>query len=261
MKSAVRAKKHLGQHFLNDLRIAEDIVDALTGVGFTNVIEIGPGMGVLTSLLFAQKKYILKAIDLDRESILYLQTNFPMHASCFIQGDFLKEAIQPYFNNEPFAVIGNFPYNISSQILFKVLDHREHIPELVGMFQHEVALRIAAGPGSKTYGVTSVLLQAHYDIEYLFTVPSHVFTPPPKVQSAVIRMRRKVKTVVDYDEKFFKTIVKSAFNQRRKTLRNSLKAYLNDANVDPTTLQKRPEQLSFTDFIALTNQLQLPPKP
>jgi 16S rRNA (adenine1518-N6/adenine1519-N6)-dimethyltransferase len=251
----VRAKKHLGQHFLNDPNIASNIVAALTADGYNQLVEIGPGMGVLTTMLIEKQSFVLKAIDVDRESVAYLKSNLPEHAHSFIEGDFLKLNLNELFNKGEFAVIGNFPYNISSQILFKVLDNAALIPEVVGMFQREVAQRIAAPPGNKTYGAISVLLQARYDIEYLFTVPEHVFTPPPKVKSAVIRMKRKPPPEMTCSEQFFKTIVKTAFNQRRKTLRNSLKPYLGNAEVSPELLQLRPEQLSYQTFADLASCL------
>ena len=254
--SPVFAKKHLGQHFLKDQNIAKKIVDSLSGKGFENVLEIGPGTGILTSILLQEKKYKLLAQDVDKDSIDYLKASFPNHAKQFELKDFLKTDLNNLFGQAPFAVIGNFPYNISSQILFKVLDHREHIPELVGMFQKEVAQRVAIGPGSKLYGIISVLIQAHYDIEYLFTVHEHVFQPPPKVKSAVIRLRKKTTPNLNCDEVFFKTIVKTAFNQRRKTLRNSLKPFLEGIDTTDPIFQSRPETLSVENFATLTNQLQ-----
>lgn len=252
----VKAKKHLGQHFLTDLDIAKNIVDALTlTTEYNTVLEVGPGMGVLTQFLIENTNYKIFPVDIDKESIGYLADKYPILKGNIIYGDFLKMNLNDVAKNEPFAVIGNFPYNISSQILFKVLDYKNQIPEVVGMFQKEVAERVAAPPGSKTYGITSVLLQAFYDIEYLFTVDEGVFDPPPKVKSAVIRLIRNDKQGLDCDEKRFKQVVKMAFNQRRKMLRKSLKSILNDNNKEHEMLTKRPEQLSVSDFVELTNLL------
>ena len=250
----VKAKKHLGQHFLTDLSIAKNIVDALSQTAkYKKVVEVGPGMGVLTQFLIEHKEYDTFPIDIDRESIGYLVEKYPQLKGNIIYGDFLKMEVDDIAKKEKFAVIGNFPYNISTQILFKVLDHKDQIPECVGMFQKEVAERFAAGPGSKTYGITSVLLQAFYDVEYLFTVGPEVFDPPPKVQSAVIRFVRNEKMTLDCDEQRFKVIVKTAFGQRRKMLRKSLKGLLNDSNKDNEILTNRPEQLSVEEFVNLTN--------
>ena len=252
----VRAKKHLGQHFLKDLSIAEDIVNSLVQTDkYDTVLEIGPGMGVLTQFLIQQKNYTTFPIDVDRESIAFLVEKFPELKGNIIYGDFLKINLNEIVNNKPFAVIGNFPYNISTQILFKVYEYRYQVPELVGMFQKEVAERVAAKPGNKTYGITSVLLQAYYDVEYLFTVDEHVFDPPPKVKSAVIRLTRNSTEKLDCDEAFFKVVVKTAFNQRRKTMRNSVKAFLSEETKKHPILDKRPEQLSVDEFVMLTNLL------
>lgn len=252
----VRAKKHLGQHFLKDLSIAEDIVNSLVQTDkYDTVLEIGPGMGVLTQFLIQQKNYTTFPIDVDRESIAFLVEKFPELKGNIIYGDFLKINLNEIVNNKPFAVIGNFPYNISTQILFKVYEYRYQVPEVVGMFQKEVAERVAAKPGNKTYGITSVLLQAYYDVEYLFTVDEHVFDPPPKVKSAVIRLTRNSIEKLDCDEAFFKVVVKTAFNQRRKTMRNSVKAFLNEETKQHPILDKRPEQLSVDEFVILTNLL------
>jgi len=252
----VKAKKHLGQHFLTDLDIAKKIVDALTLTEqYKKVVEVGPGMGVLTQYLIENKNYQTFPVDVDRESIGYLAEKYPQLKGNIIYGDFLKMNLKEIAGQEPFAVIGNFPYNISTQILFKVLDYKDQIPECVGMFQKEVAERFAADPGSKTYGITSVLLQAFYNVEYLFTVGAEVFDPPPKVQSAVIRFTRNEKSKLDCDEKRFKTIVKMAFNQRRKMMRKSLKSLLSESNKDNEILTKRPEQLSVEEFVELTNML------
>lgn len=247
----VRAKKHLGQHFLNDLSIAQNIAESLTHQGYEKVLEIGPGMGVLTQFLL-QKDSEVFVIEIDTESVAYLKKHFPKLNEHIIEGDFLKLPLDNIFS-EPFALIGNFPYNISSQILFKALEHREIIPEIAGMFQKEVAERVASKPGNKNYGIISVLLQAYYDIEYLFTVSEHVFTPPPKVKSGVIRLIRKEQQTIACDEKLFKRVVKTAFNQRRKTLKNALKSItlVNEKKAEPY-LGLRAEQLSVDDFIQLT---------
>lgn len=249
----VRAKKFLGQHFLTDETIAERIASSLTG-STPNLLEIGPGMGVLTKYLVNDKRYRFKTIELDNESVEYLHQHYS--ALDVIEGDFLRLDLGQLFDGEKFSIIGNFPYNISSQILFRVFEHRDMVPEVVGMFQKEVAERIAEGPGSKTYGILSVLLSAFYDIEYLFTVHEHVFNPPPKVKSAVIRLTRNGVQRLDCDEKLFVQVVKTGFNQRRKTLRNALKP-LNIAldNVPEEILAKRAEQLSVQDFVLITNLL------
>lgn len=258
MREQVRAKKHLGQHFLTDENIALDIVKALKHTDrYKQVLEVGPGMGVLTKYLIQETAYQTHIIDIDKESIAYLQKNYPSLENKIIDGDFLRLDFSKLFNEETFAVIGNFPYNISTEILFKILDHKNQVPEVVGMFQKEVAERIAAKPKNKTYGITSVLLQAYYDIEYLFTVHENVFNPPPKVKSAVIRLVRNNLQQLDCNEKIFKQLVKAGFNQRRKTLRNSVKAFkLKPEYADNIYLSKRAEELSVADFVALTNMLQ-----
>ena len=248
----VRAKKYLGQHFLKDEQIAQQIAESLTGLT-PHVLEIGPGMGVLTKYLHANPALDFHAIEIDTESVAYLHDHYP--ALHVIEGDFLKLDLQELFS-EPFAVIGNFPYNISSQILFKVYENRNHIPEVVGMFQKEVAERVAAKPGSKTYGILSVLLSAFYDIEYLFTVHEHVFNPPPKVKSAVIRLRRNQVSALACDETLFTKVVKIGFNQRRKTLRNALKQLAMDLSAVPDDLlSQRAEQLTVADFVTITNSV------
>lgn len=253
----VKAKKHLGQHFLKDQNIAKRIADALTGEGYDGVLEIGPGTGVLTKFLIPRFED-LTVIELDRESVAYLNENYPSLKNRIIGGDFLKMPVGEIFK-KPFAIVGNFPYNISTQILFKTLENKELIPEFAGMFQKEVAERIVAGPGSKTYGIMSVLVAAYYDAEYLFTVEPNVFYPPPKVQSGVIRLKRKENFHLDCDEKLFYTVVKTAFNQRRKTLRNALKSLnLNLSPEKEVLLTKRAEQLSLEDFIYLTKSLETP---
>lgn len=248
----VKAKKFLGQHFLKDLDIAQKIADSLQGVGYDLVLEIGPGMGVLTQYLLA-KSHDTQVVEIDRESVAYLTKNFPQLEGKIHGSDFLKMNLKEVFGGKSMAIIGNFPYNISSQIVFKALEYKELVPEFAGMFQKEVAQRIAAKPGSKTYGILSVLTQAYYEVEYLFTVPPHVFNPPPKVDSGVIRMTRKADFSISVDEKLFIEVVKTAFNQRRKTLRNSLKTYnLPQEITENVIFAKRPEELSFSQFIALT---------
>ena len=249
----VKAKKFLGQHFLTDETIARRIVDSLSGLT-SNVIEIGPGMGVLTKYLIDRPELNFHVVEIDRESVAYLHDHYP--TLDVIEGDFLKLNLTTLFH-DTFAVIGNFPYNISSQILFRVFECRNEAVEVVGMFQKEVAERVAAGPGSKVYGILSVLLSAFYDIEYLFTVHEHVFNPPPKVKSAVIRLKRNRVTSLECDEKLFVRVVKAGFNQRRKTLRNALRsADLPIEAVDDQVLGKRAEQLSVAEFIALTKTIQ-----
>ena len=250
----VRAKKHLGQHFLKDLSIARSITDALSGEGYSNIVEVGPGMGVLTQYLLT-KDFISHVIELDRESVSYLQAEYPQLSQRIYSADFLKLNLKT-ITDQSFALIGNFPYNISSQILFKALDYKDQIPEIVGMFQKEVAERVASGPGNKKYGIISVLLQAYYNIEYLFTVDEDVFDPPPKVKSGVIRLRRNDEKKLECNEKFFKQVVKQAFSQRRKTLRNSLKPLIGKSGFNDPILELRAERLSVKDFVYLTNQLE-----
>ena len=254
----VRAKKFLGQHFLKDLSIAQRIAETITS-GPT--IEIGPGMGVLTQYLLKNPNIQLTAIEIDRESVVYLKEYYPeLH---LIEGDFLKLDLNIIYPEGEFNVIGNYPYNISSQIFFKVLDYKDRIPVCSGMIQKEVAERIASKPGKKAYGILSVLLQAYYDIEYLFTVDEHVFNPPPKVKSAVIRMTRNKRRQLDCDEELFKTVVKTAFNQRRKQMRNSLKGLVDErmSGLEDERLSyfltRRPEQLSVDEFVELTKLIQL----
>ena len=252
----VRAKKALGQHFLTDQKVARAIVDALSG-GLPT-LEVGPGMGVLTQYLLEREDLDLKLVEIDHESVEYLLQHFQGMQGRLMEADFLTLRQEKLFPGA-FAVIGNFPYNISSQIFFKVLDHKDRIPEVVGMVQKEVAERIAEKPGTKTYGILSVLLQAWYDIEYLFTVGSGCFAPPPKVESAVIRLRRNGRTDLGCDEALFKTVVKTSFGQRRKMMRNPLKPLaLVRGKADVLSLpvfSQRPEQLSVEDFVALTNLL------
>lgn len=249
----VRAKKYLGQHFLTDESIAQRIAESLTG-NVKNVLEIGPGMGVLTKYLVTKADYNFKVIEIDTESVEYLHIHYPQLQ--VIEGDFLKLDLISLFQDD-FAVIGNFPYNISSQILFKVFENRNRVPEVVGMFQKEVAERVAAAPGSKTYGILSVLLSAFYNIEYLFTVNENVFNPPPKVKSAVIRLIRNDVNALDCDEKLFTQVVKTGFNQRRKTMRNALKPLnITLDNVPEELLLLRAEQLSVEKFVLITQCLQ-----
>ena len=252
--TTVKPKKALGQHFLKDLSVARRIADSIDTCPQLPLLEIGPGMGVLTQFLM-EKERPLKVVEIDRESVAYLQDNFPKQLSDnIIAGDFLKMDLQECFNGQPFVLIGNYPYNISSQIFFKMLDNKALIPCCAGMIQKEVAERIASPAGKKAYGILSVLLQAYYDIEYLFTVSEHVFDPPPKVKSAVIRMTRNHRESLPCDKKLFKTVIKTAFNQRRKTLRNSLKPLLGKeaAVYSEPIFDKRPEQLTVDQFIELT---------
>jgi 16S rRNA (adenine1518-N6/adenine1519-N6)-dimethyltransferase len=252
----VKPKKHYGQHFLKDENIARKISESLTlHHNYKKVLEIGPGTGVLTKFLFTTTDFDTSLIEVDTEAYLYLLEKYPLKRDSIILGDFLRFDLSAIFS-EPFAVIGNFPYNISSQILFSVLENRNLVPEVVGMFQKEVALRIASGPNSKVYGILSVLLQAYYDIEYLFTVDENVFFPPPKVKSAVIRLKRNNVISLGCDEKRFVQVVKQAFNQRRKTLRNALRGLnMNDQLLTSDILNKRAEQLSVADFIDITNKI------
>jgi 16S rRNA (adenine1518-N6/adenine1519-N6)-dimethyltransferase len=251
----VRAKKHLGQHFLNDTNIAKQIVESLKTSSDVPVLEIGPGMGVLTQ--FLSGKRTLKVVEIDAESVKYLSENYPDLQGNIIRDDFLKMEISALFD-VPFSIIGNFPYNISSQIMFKVLEAKDNIPEVVCMLQREVARRIASGPGNKAYGILSVFLQAYYDIEYLFTVNEGVFTPPPKVKSGVIRLTRNDVKALDCSEDLFVKIVKAAFNQRRKTLRNSLKSFFKPDNsiTKKEIFNLRPEQLTVKDFVFLTAEVE-----
>lgn len=285
----VRAKKSLGQHFLTDLSIAQRIADSLTapvtpgdstgdtgsstssgkdGAGQTDVLEVGPGMGVLTQFLLQRPELNLKMVEIDRESVDYLLVHFPQVNGALIEADFLKLRLETFFKGQ-FCIIGNFPYNISSQIFFKILDYKESVPQVVCMIQKEVAERIAEKPGSKTYGILSVLLQAWYDIEYLFTVGEGAFNPPPKVKSAVIRLVRNSRKELGCDESLFKAVVKTSFNQRRKTMRNSLRQIVsakasregwNEEQVSAFLSQPifdlRPERLGVEDFISLTHSLQ-----
>jgi 16S rRNA (adenine1518-N6/adenine1519-N6)-dimethyltransferase len=253
---AVKAKKHLGQHFLKDESIAKDIADTLNLVGYNDVLEIGPGMGVLTKYLL-EKEINTYVIEIDTESVTYLGENYPKLKDKIISKDFLKYNINEVFDGRQFAIIGNFPYNISTQIVFKCLEMRNQVPEFAGMFQKEVAERICEKKGTKAYGILSVLVQAFYDAEYLFTVDENVFIPPPKVKSGVLRLRRKENYSLPCGEKLFFTVVKTAFQQRRKTLRNSLKTLnLSDILREEEVFNLRPEQLSVAQFIELTQKIE-----
>ncbi|MBU2527327.1 MAG: 16S rRNA (adenine(1518)-N(6)/adenine(1519)-N(6))-dimethyltransferase RsmA [Bacteroidetes bacterium] len=252
----VKAKKHLGQHFLKDENIAEKIADTLPHDGFDTILEIGPGMGVLTKYLMT-KAQPLHLVEIDSESVVYLSNHYPDLTKHIHREDFLKMNLENLFPEQQLAVIGNFPYNISTQIVFKALENRNIIPVFAGMFQKEVAARIASKPGSKVYGILSVLVQAFYDVEYLFTVSEQVFNPPPKVKSGVIRLTRKQHFQLDCDEMLFFKVVKTAFQQRRKTLRNSLKVFELDTNSTAEKLfSERPERLGVVEFVALTHLIE-----
>ncbi|PNQ74587.1 16S rRNA (adenine(1518)-N(6)/adenine(1519)-N(6))-dimethyltransferase [Hanstruepera neustonica] len=253
---SVKAKKHLGQHFLKDENIAQKIANTLSFKGYNHVLEIGPGMGVLTKYLL-EKDVTTHVIEIDTESVEYLKANYLNLASRIIEQDFLKYDLTQVFNDEPFAITGNFPYNISSQIVFKLLEMRGQIPEFSGMFQKEVAQRICSKEGSKVYGILSVLTQAFYDATYLFTVPPSVFNPPPKVDSGVLLLKRKENFTLPCDETLFFKVVKTSFQQRRKTLRNSLKTFNLSDNLKANVIfDKRPEQLSVLEFIELTSLIE-----
>ena len=250
----VKAKKHLGQHFLKDLNIAQKIADTLSLANYKKVVEIGAGMGVLTQFLL-KKDTEVYVVEIDKESVAYLEAHYPELRGKIIADDFLKYDIAGYLR-ESFAIIGNFPYNISTQIVFKLLELRDYVPEFSGMFQKEVAERICEREGSKTYGILSVLVQAFYEATYLFTVSEGVFNPPPKVKSGVLRLVRKPNYHLDCDEALFFTIVKTAFNQRRKTLRNSLKPLLTNESLKKNSIfDKRPEQLPWQDFVFITKEI------
>ncbi|MBP6386278.1 MAG: 16S rRNA (adenine(1518)-N(6)/adenine(1519)-N(6))-dimethyltransferase RsmA [Pseudarcicella sp.] len=249
----VKAKKSLGQHFLRDLDAAFQIVDLMSSHGeYKKVLEIGPGMGVLTQFLLPIQRYETSVVELDRESVAYLSEKYPDLKPRIYGEDFLKMDLKKLFEGQKFGIVGNFPYNISSQILFKALENKDIVPEIVGMFQKEVAVRIASKPGNKDYGILSVLLQAFYDIEYCFSLGPHVFEPPPKVNSGVIRLKRNNVTDLGVSESDFKAVVKMGFNQRRKTLRNALRALQLPEN---PYLNKRAEQLSVEDFVNLTKMI------
>ena len=265
--NSVRPKKFLGQHFLTDLSIASRIADTVDACPGLPILEVGPGMGVMTQFLVRKSRQV-KVVEIDYESVEYLRRTYPELEDSIIEDDFLKMHLERTFSGAPFVLTGNYPYNISSQIFFKMLDYKELIPCCTGMIQKEVAERMAAVPGNKTYGILSVLIQAWYNVEYLFTVEPGVFNPPPKVRSAVIRLTRNETTSLGCDEKLFKKLVKTTFNQRRKTLRNNIRPLLSlleresQGKTDFTALladpimMKRPEQLSVEDFIGLTLRLQ-----
>jgi 16S rRNA (adenine1518-N6/adenine1519-N6)-dimethyltransferase len=250
----VQPKKNLGQHFLKDRGIAERIAATLSGTGYDSVLEIGPGTGILTGFLLKREFNDFRVIEIDHESVNYLHEHFP-DLKNILTGDFLAMDIDHYFPGR-MAITGNFPYNISTQIMFKVLNHRDKIMEVSGMLQKEVAERICAGPGSKTYGILSVLLQAWYHAEYLFTVSENVFVPPPKVKSGVIRLKRNDIQQLDCNEALFSRVVKACFNQRRKTLKNSVRSAFDLQNYDYPDLGLRPEQLSVEKFVRLTNWIE-----
>lgn len=246
----------MGQHFLTDLSVAEKTVELLYPNSYNKIIEVGPGMGVLTQFLAKKPKLDLFVIDIDTESIAFLTEEKVIASDRIIEGDFLKIDLNKIVEGDSFAIVGNFPYNISSQILFKAFNYRDQVKEVVGMFQREVAERIASEPGNKTYGILSVLLQAFFDIKYEFTVDEDVFDPPPKVKSAVISLRRNSTKQLNCDEKLFKNIVKLSFNQRRKTLRNSLKSLVKAPVNEAAIFDMRPEQLHYKDFISLTGLIE-----
>ena len=270
MKS-VRPKKQLGQHFLTDQEVAQKIANTVDACPGLPILEVGPGMGVLTQYMLPKGRPV-KVVEIDTESVAYLKEHMPQLGEDILEDDFLRMPLDRIFGGEPFVLTGNYPYNISSQIFFRMLEYRDLIPCCTGMIQREVALRMAAAPGSRTYGILSVLLQAWYDIEYLFTVDEHVFCPPPKVKSAVIRLTRNSVTSLPCQEALFRRVVKTTFNQRRKTLRNNIRPLLTQIDTEQTgkgiqpkdhtewlaqpLFQKRPEQLSVQDFIQLTLSLQ-----
>ena len=256
----VKPKKNLGQHFLTDLSIAKRIADTVDACPEVPVLEIGPGMGVLTQYL-VEKPRVVKAVEIDAESVAYLYERFPKLHENILGEDFLQMDLTQIFDGKQFVLTGNYPYDISSQIFFKMLDYKDLIPCCTGMIQREVALRMAAAPGSKAYGILSVLIQVWYDVEYLFTVDENVFNPPPKVKSAVIRMTRNDVTDIGCDEQLFKRVVKTVFNQRRKMLRVSLRQIFNngkptDGFYEQDIMTKRPEQLSIPQFVELTNMVE-----
>ena len=267
--SEVRPKKALGQHFLTDLSVSRRIADSLLAEERTDVLEVGPGMGVLTRFLLERPEIALRAVEIDRESVDYLLLHYPELNGALIEADFLRLRLENFFPGK-FCVIGNFPYNISSQIFFKILDYRERVPQVVCMIQKEVAERLAAAPGSKVYGILSVLIQLWYDVEYLFTVEPGVFNPPPKVKSAVVRLTRNGRTDCGCDERLLRRVVKTSFNQRRKMMRGSLKPLFAALNTERAggsqpegvtdfltrpEMTRRPEQLSVEEFIELTNSI------
>ena len=265
----VKPKKSLGQHFLTDLSIARDIADTVDACPDLPILEVGPGMGVMTQFLVTKPRQ-LKVVEIDRESVAYLHEHLPALEGNIIEDDFLRMRLDQLFEGRPFVLTGNYPYNISSQIFFKMLDYKDLIPCCTGMIQKEVAERIAARPGTKAYGILTVLIQAWYRVEYLFTVHEHVFNPPPKVKSAVIRLTRNDTAALGCDERLFRSLVKTTFNQRRKTLRNNIRPLLSNLDMQRTPgnvpdhsqllqdpiFDKRPEQLSVQDFVSLTNRVE-----
>ena len=255
--NSVKPKKFLGQHFLTDLSVASRIADTVDACPTIPVLEVGPGTGVLTQYLL-RKERPLKVVEIDFDSVPYLHEHFPELGDNIIEGDFLKMNLQEVFDGHPFVLTGNYPYNISSQIFFKMVENRDLIPCCTGMIQKEVAERLAAAPGGKTYGVLSVLMQAWYDVEYLFTVDEHVFNPPPKVKSAVIRMTRNGKTSLGCDEQLFRRIVKTVFTMRRKMMRNGMKQILGKDSplLADSMFTRRPEQLSVQEYVDLTNRVE-----
>ncbi|HRO76386.1 MAG TPA: 16S rRNA (adenine(1518)-N(6)/adenine(1519)-N(6))-dimethyltransferase RsmA [Crocinitomicaceae bacterium] len=253
----VKAKKHLGQHFLTDKNISRKIAQQYgSHFGCKKVLEIGPGMGAMTQYLLEDETLDVFVMEVDKESVAYLNEHFPALHGKIIDGDFLKYDLKSLFKNEPFAVVGNFPYNISSQILFRCIEFKDQIPEIMGMFQKEVAERVAEKKGSKAYGIISVLLQTYYTIDYCFTVDEHVFNPPPKVKSGVIRLTRNERKTLPCNEKLYVQIIKACFNQRRKMIRNTIKSFLNGQPFESEYLTQRPEQLSVDDFIKLTLEVE-----
>lgn len=255
--NSVKPKKFLGQHFLTDLTIASNIADTVDACPDIPVLEVGPGTGVLTQFLM-KKQRELKVVEIDRESVPYLQTHFPQLHDSIIEADFLRLNLSEIFDGKPFVLTGNYPYNISSQIFFHMLQYKDYIPCCTGMIQKEVAERLAASPGTKAYGVLSILIQAWYDVEYLFTVHEHVFNPPPKVKSAVIRMTRNNTASLGCNEQLFRRIVKTVFTMRRKMMRNSIKQIIPKESplLDDELFNKRPEQLSVQEFVDLTNRIE-----
>lgn len=251
---SVKAKKHLGQHFLTDKNMCRKIANTYQShFDCKRVLEVGPGMGAITEYILERKDLDVKVMEIDWDSVAYLKAHYPQLENRVMEADFLKSNLNDIFDGEQFAVVGNFPYNISSQIVFKCIENRDLVPEIMGMFQKEMALRIAEKPGSKVYGIISVLTQAFYDIEYCFTVDAQLFNPPPKVQSGVIRCTRNSRDQLPCDEKLFIQVVKMSFNQRRKTIRNSVKGLLKGNAIDHPMFALRPEVLSVEDFIELTN--------
>jgi 16S rRNA (adenine1518-N6/adenine1519-N6)-dimethyltransferase len=254
----VKAKKALGQHFLKDMNVSRKIAQQFgSHQGCKQVLEVGPGMGAMTQFLLEDESLDIHVMEVDRESVMYLNEHFPQIHGKIIDGDFLKYDFKTIYGDTPFAVVGNFPYNISSQILFRCIEYKDQIPEIMGMFQKEVAERIAEKEGSKVYGIISVLLQTYYDIQYCFTVDEHVFNPPPKVKSGVIRLTRNSRTQLPCNEKLYIRVVKGCFSQRRKMIRNTIKLFVGKQPFESEYLTMRPEQLSVEDFIKLTQEVEV----